>query len=94
MICYEDCVALCGLSKQEVAAIAEHEHVPEIAAATLAHYLLHKDRGAEQISRMMADDVRAALDAGNVAHAAALMAALRHFCRHHPTAGSGLGSHG
>ena len=40
MITLEDCIALCGLSKQEVMAIAEHEHVPEIAAAAMAKYLL------------------------------------------------------
>lgn len=93
MISFEDCVALCGLSKAEIAAIAEHEHVPEMAAATLAQYLLHGNRGAEEIGGMIADDVRAALDAGNVAHAAALMAALRHFCRDHPHAEKGIGRH-
>jgi hypothetical protein len=33
MISLEDCVGMCGLTKEEVLAIAEHEHVPEIAAA-------------------------------------------------------------
>ena len=32
MISIEDCVALCGLTKEEVHAIAEHEHVPRHAA--------------------------------------------------------------
>jgi hypothetical protein len=40
MITLEDCVALCGLTEEEVLAIAEHEHVPEIAATALASYLL------------------------------------------------------
>jgi hypothetical protein len=31
MITLEDCVALCGLTEEEVFAIAEHEHMPEIA---------------------------------------------------------------
>jgi hypothetical protein len=35
------CVGLCGLNEEEVAAISEHEHIPEIAAAALASYLLH-----------------------------------------------------
>lgn len=94
MISYDDCVAFCGLSKQEIAAIAEHEHVPEIAAATLAQYLLHKDHGCEEVARMIADDVRASLDVGDVAHAAALMAALRHFCRDYPSAVTGTRTHG
>jgi len=94
MISYEDCIALCGLGKTEIAAIAEHEHLPDMAAAALAGYLLHKDRGAEEIARMIAEDVRAALDASNVAHAALLMAALRHFCRDHPAATVAVGRHG
>ena len=36
MISIEDCIAMCGLTEQEVMAIAEHEHVPEIAAAAMA----------------------------------------------------------
>jgi hypothetical protein len=40
MITLEDCIGLCGLTEEEVLAIAEHEHVPEIAAAALAQYLL------------------------------------------------------
>ena len=39
-ITLEDCIALCGLEESEVAAIAEHEHIPEISAAALAQCLL------------------------------------------------------
>ena len=41
MISLEDCIAFSGLDKNEVDdAISEHEHIPEIAAAALANYLL------------------------------------------------------
>ena len=63
MISFEDCIALCGLTEEEVAAVAEHEHVPEIAAATLARYLLDQTRGPEEIRNMIVDDIRAALQA-------------------------------
>ncbi len=33
MISIEDCIAMCGLTREEVDAIAEHEHIEEIAAA-------------------------------------------------------------
>jgi hypothetical protein len=36
-------VAFCGLTEEEVLAIAEHEHLPEIAAAALASYLVHQE---------------------------------------------------
>ena len=37
MITLEDCTALCGLKEEEVRAIAEHEHVPDIAAAAIGY---------------------------------------------------------
>jgi hypothetical protein len=79
MISLEDCIALCGLTESEVAAIAEHEHVPEIAAAILARYLLAEKDGSRKIRDMLVDDIRAALAAGNGRHAAELVSALRHF---------------
>jgi len=53
MISMKDCIAMCGLTEQEVMAIAEHEHVPEIAAAAMGRYLLKKPNGAEQIRNMI-----------------------------------------
>ena len=82
----EDCIALCGLDEEEVAAISEHEHIPEIAAAALASYLLHQPHGIETIRTMIIDDIRTALDAGRNQHAAELVMALRHFLEQHPDA--------
>jgi hypothetical protein len=47
MISLEDCIGLCGLDQDEVAAISEHEHIPEIAAAALADYLLTQPTAAK-----------------------------------------------
>lgn len=84
MITLEDCIALCGLSEAEVLAIAEHEHVPEIAAAALAEYLLKQRRGPDKIHQMIVEDIRAALQRGDRMHAGELFAALRHFLATHP----------
>ena len=85
MITIEDCIGLCGLTREEVDAIAEHEHLPESAATALASYLMQKqETGIPAIRQMLRDDVRAAIDAGNHAHAAELLAALRHFMTEHP----------
>lgn len=84
MISLDDCIALCGLTEEEVAAIAEHEHVPEIAATTLARYLLDQSRGAVEIRRMIVADIRTALQEKRTQHAAELLSALRHFLREHP----------
>jgi hypothetical protein len=86
MISIEDCIGLCGLDEDEVAAISEHEHIPEIAAAALGNYLLGQPRGREAIRTMILDDMRRALDDGRVRHAAELLMALRHFLEHHPDA--------
>jgi len=78
MISVEDCIALCGLTRSEVAAIAEHEHMPEATAAALGQYLLHQDQGPQKIQQMIVDDIRQALLAGNTSHAATLLSALQH----------------
>lgn len=86
MISLEDCIALCGLTKDQVLAIAEHEHVSEIAAAAMGRYLLKQPAGLEKIRDMMRDDIHAALDRGDKDHASELLLALRHFLATHPDA--------
>jgi hypothetical protein len=54
MISLEDCVGLSGLTEEEVLAIAEHEHIPEIAASALGQYLSRQ----EQIRDMIVHDIR------------------------------------
>ena len=90
MITAEDCIAMCGLTEAEVLAIAEHEHVPEVAAAALAEYLLERDdHGAEKIRDMIINDIRRALGRDDHARAEELRATLRRFLEGHPEAGTG-----
>jgi hypothetical protein len=93
MISQEDCFALCGLSEREIAAIAEHEHVPEMVAVALASSLLHRAGGEKQIRRMLIDDIHRALDEKRVRHAMELCVALRHFLVEHPAAADDLIAH-
>jgi hypothetical protein len=86
MISLEDCIGMCGLDPDEVAAIGEHEHIPDIAAAALADYLLKQAGGPERIRAMIVDDIHKALDAGHIRHGAELFMALRHFLEQHPEA--------
>jgi hypothetical protein len=86
VISLEDCIAFSGLTKQEVEAIAEHEHVPEIAAAAMGRYLLKEPHGAEKIRDMIRDDIRAALRRDDRDHARELLMALRHFLDVYPAA--------
>lgn len=86
MISLIDAIGLSDLTAEEVAALAEHEHVPEIVAATLGAYLLHEAHGPEKIRDMMMDDIRAAVRRRDFDHARQLMGALRHFLAEHPDA--------
>ena len=90
MISLEDCIGLCGLNEDEVDAISEHEHIPEIAAAAMAQYLLNQPHGGEAIRTMIIEDIHKALNDGRVKHAAELFGALQHFLESHPEGRAGL----
>jgi hypothetical protein len=86
MITLEDCLAFCDLSRKEILAIAEHEHLPEPAAIAFGQYLLHGEHGAERICAMIVADVRAAQKRGDKGHVQTLLHVLHHFIRAHPEA--------
>jgi hypothetical protein len=86
MITLEDCIDFSGLTKEEVLAIAEHEHLPEIAACALAEYLLNQEHGPEKIRDMIIDDVRAAQARGDREHVRTLLHVLHHFLKTRPEA--------
>ena len=86
MISLEDCVAMCGLSKEEVLAIARHEQLPAIEAAAMAQYLLRGAGGPQRIRDMIVDDIRAAQRHGDRAHVRTLLHVLHHFLKSHPDA--------
>lgn len=80
----EDCLALCELSEDEVLAIAEHEHIPELAAAELGNYLVRTADGETAIKSMIRDDIAAAAARGDRSHTLALKLVLRNFVLQHP----------
>jgi hypothetical protein len=90
MISLEDCIAFSGLTYDEVEAIAEHEHLPDIAAATLGRYLLDHPGGASTIRRMIVDDIRAAQGTGSHEHLHHLVMALRQLLHDYPDARLGI----
>ena len=87
MITLEDCIGLCGLTEEEVLAIAEHEHLPEIAASAMAQYLLSLEHGSEKVRDMILDDIRQAQRLrGDKEHMVTLLHVLHHFLKTHPEA--------
>ena len=59
MLTLEDCIGLSELDEEEILAIAEHEHIPEMAAVEMGNYLCHTPEGERRIRRMIIDDIRA-----------------------------------
>ncbi len=86
MITLEDCLGVCDLTEEEVLAIADYEHLPEIAAIAYGQYLLHKEHGAEKICAMIVGDIRAAQSDHDRERVQTLLHVLHHFIRNHPEA--------
>jgi hypothetical protein len=83
MLTILDCIELSELSEEEILAIAEHEHIPEIVAAELGNYLVQTPTGEKRIKAMIVDDMRAARQRGDYLHVLKLKLCLRHFLEHH-----------
>ena len=83
MLTFEDCLALCELTEDEVDAIAEHEQLSETVAVELGSCLIQGPDGQLLIQRMIIDDIQAAHERGDVARAVHLKQTLRRFIEAH-----------
>jgi hypothetical protein len=83
MLTLQDCIGLSELTEEEILAIAEHEHIPEMAALELGNYLIQTPSGERRIKRMIVDDIDAARRAGDHTRVLALKLCLRHYLEHH-----------
>lgn len=81
MLTLEDCIALSDLTEDEIDAIAEHEHIPEMAAIELGSYLIHRPDGTKVIRQIIIEDIVAAQARGKYAHSAWLKMVLRRFVK-------------
>lgn len=82
----EDCLGFCDLTEEEILAIAEHEHMPEMAAIAYAQYLAYMDHGLETVWHMIAEDIHAAQRRNDGKHVRELLHVFHHFIRAHPEA--------
>ena len=83
MLTIQDCIELSELNEDEILAIAEHEHIPEMAAVEMGNYLCHTPTGEKRVRRMIVDDIQHARESGNTQHAAVLKTVLKHFVAEH-----------
>jgi hypothetical protein len=73
MITLQDCVGLCGLTEEEVLALAQ--------------YLLSQKHGSEEVRDMIVDDIRQTqLTSGSKEKVLMLLHVLHHFLKTHPEA--------
>jgi hypothetical protein len=84
MLTLEDCLGLCDLTEQEVLAIAQHEHIPEMAAVEMGNYLVHAPDGEMRIKSIIRDDIADARARGDRSGELALKTVLRNFVLQHP----------
>jgi hypothetical protein len=84
MLTLQDCIGICELTEEEIKAIAQHEHVPEIIAAELGEYLIHCDNGVPHIRRIILDDIEEARSRHNEKEVERLRLVLKHFITTHP----------
>lgn len=83
MLTYEDCLEFSDLTEEEIEAIAEHEHLTQIAALTMGSYLVQTPGGEKRIKRMIVDDISAAREKGDHHGVVTLKLVLRHYLEHH-----------
>ena len=86
MLSIQDCIAFSELSEEEILAIADHEHIPEIVAAEMGNYLVHTPDGEVRVRAIIVDDIREAQRCENRERALALKLILKHYLGEHPVA--------
>ena len=84
MLTYEDCVGLSDLEADEIEAIAQHEHMPEIVAAEMGCCLVHDTKGIPRIRQIILDDIEDAYRHGHPGEAKHWREVLDHFSANHP----------
>lgn len=91
MINENDILDMTCLTRAEIDAIAEHEHLSQVEAAEIGDYLMHIHHGPQKVQGMICDDIRDALHKHDLTHARALYKTLHEFLAMHPEALRGNG---
>lgn len=84
MLSMDDLLDYCELDRDEIAAVAEHEHLPMAVAAELSEALLSTPEGIVQLHQMVLDDIEHAQEVGNKAHVCELARTYLHLEQTHP----------
>lgn len=90
MITLEDIEDMSALTRAEIDALAEHDHISEFDAALMGDYLMHQHHGPQKVHEMICDDIRKSLNSDDTKHARELFAVLRGFLATYPEAARGV----
>ena len=86
MLTLEDCIAFSELTEEEILAIADHEHIPEMVAAEMGNYLVHSPSGEIRVRAIIVDDIKEAEDSGDRTRVIVLKLILKRYLGEHPVA--------
>lgn len=86
MLSLQECIDFSDLSKDEIEAIAEHEHVPEIVAAEIGATLLQTTSGVCLIKLYLLENIEHARARNQFDKASRLEKLYRRFDQEHPGA--------
>ena len=84
MLSLQDVIDYCDLNEGEIAAVAEHEHIPLTVAAEVGDVLLSSPEGVVKLHTMIIENMQQALDAGHYEHVRDLAKTYEHLQRTHP----------
>ena len=84
MLSYEDCVEASDLTEEEIEAIAQHQHLPEMAALEMGSYLVHTSEGVPRIKSIILDDIEEERRRGHDEKVLQLKLVLKRFVETHP----------
>ena len=84
MISIKDCIDYSDLTEDEVAAIAEHEHLPYACAAQMACCLAQSQEGTELLRCLLKNAVCDAATCGHEESVRLAQHALQQFIANHP----------
>ena len=86
MINDSDILDMCCLTRDQVQALAAHDHTDPVSTAEHAEYLMHLHHGPQEVQKSLCSDIAQALHQHDLSRARALFATLRDFVAQHPAA--------
>lgn len=84
MLSLQDVLDYCDLDRGEIAAVAEHEHIPLTIAAEMGESLLTTPEGVFRLHAMIVENMEHALAEGDYIHVQELASVYQHLQRTHP----------